>query len=154
MCRAGFAFRRAASAAAAGLLSFAVLLVAGCVRTAGVSTMCDVRPSGWSETAQVVYDNADTVNLYTLSVAVRHNGVEGGGLHAELLFAAPDSSLFAEKIFLPLSSRSRTAAAAAVETVPYRRAVRLGQQGRYTIYITPEGEARGIEAVGLVFDKE
>lgn len=126
----------------------------GCHRSVDVSTMCDVPPGGWSAPVSVCYDNTDTTALYTLSFAVRHNGVAGGELRADVMFTAPDSTTFTESVVLPLREHRRSATVALVESVPYRREVHLRQSGRYTMVITPENEVRGIESVGLLFDKE
>lgn len=152
----GGAVRRLRAAfACCASVCMAAALCAGCSGTTGVSTMCDVPVSGWSEPASALYCNSDTTGLYTLSLAVRHDGrMCGSELHAEVRFIAPDSSVYAERAVFPLAERGRCASVSAVEKVAYRRAVRLARQGEYTIIITPEGSVRGIEAVGMAFDKE
>ena len=68
-------------------------IFSGCHRSVDVSTMCDVPPGGGSAPVSVCYDNTDTTALYTLSFAVRHNGVAGGELRADVMFTAPEGTM-------------------------------------------------------------
>ena len=133
-------------------LTAAVLAMSGCGGDGLSVSMCDTDPAGWVRPAVIHFDNRDTTALHDLDFAVRHRGA--GPFEATVTFAAPDSAIFSEKAVIPLAVHASAGTAAAAEQIPYRRAVRFRQQGRYTITITPSGTPRHIEAAGLVFKTE
>lgn len=130
-----------------------VSALAGC-SAAGETVMQDVDPFGWDEAAVIEYDNRDTVSLYDLSLTVRY-GIElkVNQLPLTITTVAPDSAYVSEPSVFFLKYDAKPASTAAVEQTAYRRSARLSQLGIYKIIIEPRVPLRGVEAVGITFEK-
>lgn len=119
------------------------------------SAMADVNPFGWNEPALVSFENSDTLSLRDLSLALRCGAPIGEPtLGLTLEFTAPDSTRFTEHCSFPLHLQRKPVSAAATVVIPYRRNVLLRKQGTYTVGIKPDHNLRGVEAVGITFEKQ
>ncbi|MBP3483187.1 MAG: hypothetical protein J6K28_07340 [Alistipes sp.] len=142
--------RRTTSAvcsAAVALLSF------GCA-SAPETIMNGVDPFGWDEATVVEYDNRDTVSLRDLALTIRYGAaLKDNRLPLTITTMAPDSTCISEQKVFFLECRPGPAATAAVENIVYRRSARLSQQGTYSVTIEPHVPLKGVEAVGITFEK-
>lgn len=131
-------------------------VVCGCREDAphADSVMCSVNPYGWLEPRELSFDNTDSLAEVDMMLAVRLNAEAGiDRLPLVIEFTAPDSTRFVENRTFPVAIPGKRSAASPVVTIPYRRAVRFGQCGRYRVVIKPSETLHGIEAVGLTFQK-
>lgn len=123
----------------------------GCI-TPHQSAACDVDPFGWSTTAEVVFDNADTLSLRDAEFFLRcDERFDTDTLTLRVATVAPDSLRFVEYVSLHIPPVTTPAPLTAEAVVPYRRRIRLAQQGAYRFFITPCRSVRGVEAIGIHF---
>lgn len=116
--------------------------------------MNDVDPFGWDEPSVIEYRNRDTVSLRDMSIAVRYGtSLKDDRLPLTITTVAPDSSRISEPNVFFLKHDAKPASTAAVEQIPYRHSARLSQCGVYRIIIEPSVRLRGVEAVGITFEK-
>lgn len=138
------------------LVVAAALLCSGCdpaaSRRAG-AVMADVNPFGWSSAAEVRFANSDTLALTDLSLVLRRTSDSRAcGLPLEITLTAPDGSRLCDSVLFSLPRAASTASTASVATLHYRRGMRFGCEGVYTIVIRPLRTVRGVEAAGFTFD--
>lgn len=133
------------------LLSF----LTGCNADRRTDTvMGDVNPFGWLKEVTLSFDNTDTLSKGDLMLVVRcGSDLDSDRLPLSIEFTAPDSTRFVERKVFPLRMPGKAASSAAVITVPYRRAVRFSQSGRYTVTLRPLQKVCGIEAAGFTYKK-
>ena len=116
--------------------------------------MNDVDPFVWDEPTVILYDNRDTVSLRDLSLTIRYGTrLKDTLLPLTITTVAPDSTCISEPNAFVLKHDAKPASTAAVEQIPYRRSARLSQCGVYRITIEPRVRLRGVEAVGITFEK-
>ncbi len=134
------------------LVAFAVAV--GCVAPQSVE-MVAVNPREWSEPSIVLFDNEDTVALRRLSVAVRYNhDFQSDTLALRINVSLPDAGQFSERVVLRLIRTGAQSPLATSESVAYREHALLSQKGNYIFTISPESAVCGIEAVGIVVERE
>lgn len=125
------------------------MLLAGC-RPAYLSVATDVDPATWSDTAEVVLSNDDTLSLRSMGLFLRCNDrFEGDTLTLRIRYIAPDSLAFEEERTLTLPRLPHPASLAPEIAIPLRRDVRLPLAGDYRIRFTPSHPVRGVDAVGV-----
>ena len=136
-------------------LSLIVLVVAmGCVAPQSVE-MTAVNPREWSEPSIVLFENEDTVALRRLSVALRYNrDFQTDTLALRINVSLPDAGQFSERVVLRLNRTGAQSPLAKSESVAYREHALLSQKGNYIFTISPESAVCGIEAVGVVVERE
>lgn len=136
----------------AGML-LALLPAAGCL-SPHRSVVTDVDPLGWSDAAEVRFENTDTLTPCDLRMVVRYDAAFAGGpVELEVTTVAPDSLQLTEHFTLCLA-RSRGPSPLLRDTaVLYRRHAVLRRTGGYRVTIRPEEPVRGIEAVGIAIEK-
>lgn len=132
----------------------AALFLAAC-QTPHRSVAVDVDPLGWSEAAEIVLPNADTLARCDLSFYLRsdpHFKDDTLTLHVEV--RTPDSLLFSEP-FLFCATHARHPAAVHHESAAaYRKQVVFRHRGDYRFTVRPAREVQGVEAVGLYVETE
>lgn len=131
------------------LLIAAGLSLCGCM-SPHQATATDVNPLLWEGTAEIGFDNTDTLSLRDVSLFVRSNDrFAGDTIPLQIVFITPDSLRFEERFTL-CAPRTEVAAALMSETqIPYRLRVQLAREGHYRMQITPLYPVRGIEAIGI-----
>ncbi len=130
------------------------LLAIGCAKPVE-SVVCHVNPNKWSAAAIVEYNNLDTLSMRDISFFARCNtSFERSELPVTIRIEAPDSTYCVEEVVWRFDSERAPMPTVATKQVGYRKDCQLKQQGRYTFAITPSEPAEGIEAVGLIIDKQ
>lgn len=115
--------------------------------------MTDVDSGRWEESVTVVYENADTVSLYDMSVVLRVTpGFDMWQLPLDMEILSPDSMRMREQLTLATADAEPSPVSYGREVeFPYRRRVRLHSQGGYTVNITPRTPVAGVESAGVTF---
>lgn len=132
----------------------AVIAMMGCVAPQSVE-MEAVNPRAWREPSIILFENEDTLSLRRLSVALRYNhDFQHDTLAVRINVSLPDAGQFSERVVLRLRRNGTQAPVATSESVPYREHSLLAQKGNYIFTISPESPVRGIEAVGVVVERE
>ena len=132
----------------------ALVVTTGCVAPQSVE-MTAVNPREWSEPSIVLFENEDTIALRRLSVAVRYNrDFQPDTLALHINVSLPDAGQFSERVVLRLNQKRAQSPLAKSESVAYREHALLSQKGNYIFTISPEGVVCGIEAVGVVVERE
>lgn len=131
-----------------------VMLVAGCKKPIG-STICHVNPHKWSHCAEIEYDNRDTTSLRTISFYVRVNSTfDTKELPVSISIESPDSTRCIEQQTWSFDSERTATPTTTVKRIDYRNHCKLNKKGLYKFAVTPSESIRGIEAVGLIIEKE
>ena len=130
------------------------VLAAGCAKPVE-SVVCHVNPLKWSRPAEIEYDNRDTISLRTISFYVRTNSAfDAKELPVSIGIESPDSTLCTELQTWSFDSESTPAPTRAIKRIGYRNHCKLNKKGIYKFAVTPTEPAHGIEAVGLIIEKE
>lgn len=133
---------------------FMVLFAVGCSADRYVD-MIPVNLHSWDKSVSILYDNADTLSLCNISVALRYNSdFAADTLSVMVQVSLPDAYQSCEKVTLCLDRPYKAAAVTGSELTSYRRGCCLDQRGYYIFTITPCSAVKGIEAVGIGIDKE
>lgn len=131
------------------LLIAAGLSLCGCI-SPHQATATDVNPSRWERTAEIGFDNTDTLSLRDMYLFVRSNGrFVGDTIPIQIAFITPDSLRFEEQFVLRVPPTQTPAALIGEHEFLYRQRVQLARKGLYRIQITPSHPVRGIEAIGI-----
>lgn len=130
----------------------AALFAGGCVAPHG-AVVTDVDSRGWSDTARIDFTNEDSLGLRDMRLFVRHdNRFAGGRLGLQVIVLTPDSAMTSEHAVVNFRTSDADAALRREATALYRRRIRLGRRGRYSILLVPDTTIRGVEAVGIRLD--
>lgn len=129
----------------------ALLFGGGCIVPHGAA-VTGVDSDGWRDTARISFVNEDTAVLRDMDLFVRHDSrFRRGFVSAEIIVAAPDSTMTAEHVLLHFGNPAEARARRQESAAPYRRRTRLARLGEYRIMIVPDSTVRGVEAVGVNF---
>lgn len=136
------------------LLAALALLPTGCLMSHR-SVATDVDPTEWTEAAQIVLPNADTLARCDLSLYLRcDDRFRDDTLTLRIEVLTPDSLRF-EEMFLFCAAHPRRPAAVRSEAVAvYRRRATFARSGDYRFLVTPARAVQGVEAVGLYVESE
>lgn len=127
----------------------AAALLSGC-DLGNRSHAADIRGRIWSDGVTVAVPNADTVNLYDMRIALRHeSSLNGSRIGMRIRTEAPDSSWCEEPFEMVLCDDGRSMAAAHESECTYRRRVRLSLTGDYRITLIPDNPLRGVTAAAV-----
>ena len=130
----------------------ATLFAGGCVAPHG-AVVTDVDSRGWSDTARIDFANEDSLRLRDMRLFVRHdNRFAGGRRGLQVIVLTPDSTMTSEHAVVNFRTSDADAALRREATALYRRRIRLGRCGRYSILLVPDTTVRGVEAVGIRLD--
>ncbi len=131
-----------------------VLLLTAC-RMEHRSVVADVDPEAWTEAAEIVLPNDDTLARCDLSLFLRCDPrFREDTLTLRIEVRTPDS-LSCTEAFLFCAPRDRRLPAIHGEAaVAYRRRAVFGRRGDYRFVIAPVRPTRGVEAVGLHVETE
>lgn len=117
--------------------------------------MSDVDNEQWEETTSLYYENSDTLSKRRLSVALRYNdNFQSDTLSLSLRVSLPDGRYAKERITFGVDRPYHRAGASTIVTLPYREASVLHLTGCYIFSLTADSPQRGIEAVGIVIERE
>ena len=112
--------------------------------------MVEIHGSTWSSPAEITIENSDTVGLYDMAVALRHNGLPADGqIEVTIRTVTPDSMWVEEPLAIRIGDDGRSRPAQHEAWALYRRRVRLSREGAYRIIITPTQAVSGVTAVGV-----
>ena len=124
-------------------------VLCGCT-TAGRSYIADVDGGTWSGPVTLTVPNSDTLGLYDMSIALRHDGGHVGEKVAMTVrTVTPDSLCIEESLTVVLAGDGRSRSVRHEMMCPYRRSVRFAREGDYRIIITPKRPVSGVTAVGV-----
>lgn len=130
------------------------VLAAGCAKPVE-SVVCHVNPFKWSHCAEIEYDNRDTISLRTISFYVRTNSAfNAKELPVSIGIESPDSTLCTELQTWTFDSERMATPTATIRHIGYRHHCKLDKKGVYKFAVTPSESTHGIEAVGLIIEKE
>ena len=134
------------------LLTLALSIV-GCAPKE--QNVCHVNPRNWDRSAEITIENNDTNTSFDISFFVRCNiDFNQKMLPVVVRTIAPDSSVHSEQAVWVFDSERAATPTATIQKIGYRNTCRLDQQGKYTFSVTPQTSVRGIEAVGLIIEKQ
>ena len=136
------------------LAAFPVWLGIGGCTSPHQASVADVSPTRWERSAEIRVENADTVTLRDATLFLCYNDrFREDTLTVRIATVTPDSLRY-EEVFLMAIPRDDGPAALLRETaIPYRRRIRFDRRGDYRCFITPTRPVRGVEAVGIRFEK-
>lgn len=131
----------------------AAVAAGGCI-VPHQSFVTDVNPVAWSDAAQVVVPNADTLTLRDIGLFLRCNDrFTEDTLTVRIAVITPDS-LRHEELFTLSIPRSEAPAPLTREAdIPYRRRALFARTGDYRIRITPSRTVRGVLSAGIDLTK-
>ena len=137
------------------LMTIAVCAVALCgCTTSGRSYMSEIRTEVWSEPVEVTLPNGDTLSMYDLVIALRHdNSLNGSRVDMTVRTVTPDSLWVEEQLSMGVGDDGRSSSLSHETSCIYRRNVRLAREGNYRIIVTPQHPVRGVTAVGVDMSK-
>ena len=126
-----------------------VMNLVGCIspcRTVAV----DVRATNWEQATELQLANTDTTHLYDIKIFARYNDrFLGDTITIAVASLTPDALRCVEYLLLHLPKQTSVAALQNEYDTPYRKAVRLNQQGTYRFQFTPTRPVQGIESIGI-----
>lgn len=133
--------------------ALAALLSAGCI-SPHHSAATDVDPHRWTQGAEILVSDADTVTLHDAALFLRCNDrFDEDTLTVRIAVTSPDS-LRCEEHFRMVIPRPKGPAALMREAViPYRRRICFARSGDYRFTVTPLRPVRGVEAMGINLTK-
>lgn len=132
--------------AAAFVLPF---VAAGCLPPIR-SIVAELPAAGWSEAAVIRYANTDTLALRDLHLFLRlGDACREDTLTLRIETCTPERLRATEYHRLVLATPRRASTVQPLVELPYRRDVRLREEGDYHFVLTPVRPVQGIEAVGL-----
>ncbi|MCM1150681.1 MAG: hypothetical protein NC209_00960 [Alistipes sp.] len=141
------AMKTAAIAAAAALLT--------ACRMDHRSVAADVDPEAWSEAAELLLHNDDTLSRCNLSLFLRYDPhFREDTLTFRIEVRTPDSLSHTETFLFCAPHRRLPPAIHGEATLPYRRRAVLARSGGYRFLIAPVRPIAGVEAVGLYVETE
>lgn len=119
--------------------------------------VADVDPSGWEsgEPLSLTIQNPDSTKLYDIRILLRcDERYDLDTLTVGLTVAAPDSTVFTERIDLALPAARLDRKGAFEASIPYRTRSRLSLGGIYTFTFTHSLPAPpcGISAIGIILE--
>lgn len=125
------------------------VVLCGC-NTASRSHVTEIRGRVWEAPAEITVPNSDTLGLYDLSIALRHDGSPAGSVvEMTVRTVTPDSLWTEERIAVSIGDDGRSRSSQHETVCPYRRGVRLSRTGDYRITVTPLRPVKGVVAVGV-----
>lgn len=129
-----------------------LLLSVGCAPKE--KNICYVNPQNWSKSADIVYDNSDTEGLYNIYFFVRCNAdFDLKTQPVVIRVVSPDSSVNIDQAIWVFDADKAPTPTGTIQKIGYRSTCMLNQPGKYTFSIVPLSPVRGVEAVGLTFEK-
>lgn len=124
-------------------------VLCGCT-TAGRSYMTEIDGEVWDGPVSVVVPNSDTLGLYDLGIAVRHDGrMCGSRVEMIVRTVTPDSLWVEERLTMTFTDDGRSRSSQHEAWSLYRHGVRLAREGDYRIVVTPQQAVHGVAAVGI-----
>lgn len=140
--------------AGARLVAITMLLLTAC-RMEHRSVAVDVDPEEWSQPAELVLPNADTLARCDLSLFLRCDPrFREDTLTLRIEVRTPDSLSLTETFLFCASHECTPPAIHGEARVPYRRRAVFGRSGDYRFLIAPVRPTVGVEAVGLYVETE
>ena len=142
--------------AAGAVGAVAVATLAGCMSGNG-AVVADVSPRGWNSPAEMTLANTDTVSTRGTSLYLRHDQRTLDGRYA-VEFVAPSGRVASLDTVEVKTARNGGRYVRVQPDIPvsiewtltgFGRGVRLAEQGRYAIRITPLQNTVGVWNVGL-----
>jgi hypothetical protein len=130
--------------------------LSGCM-SGNNSVVTDVSPKGWNTPAEMVYSNRDTLSERMAVLFLRHDQRTHEGKYA-VEFRAPSGNIaFCDTVSVG-TPNTHNVSISIPPTIsfsvkwPYRRRLRLTEEGDYRLTVTPLQNVRGIWSVGIVFN--
>ena len=131
------------------LTAVCAAMLCGC-DTASRSHVAEIGGGVWDRPVTVTLPNSDTLGIYDMIVALRHDGsLEGRTVEMTVRTVTPDSLWTEEVLSVTVGDDGRSRSALHEAAAVYRRRVRLAREGDYRITITPERPVKGVSAVGV-----
>ena len=125
----------------------------GCA-TAVDSYVTEIHGGVWSDPVEVILPNRDTLGLYDLRIALRHDGrLVGERVEMTVMTVTPDSLWVEERMTMTLADDGRSRSLQHEASGIYRRNVRFAHEGCYRMIIAPVRPVCGVEAVGVDMSK-
>ena len=125
------------------------VMACGC-STDSRSYMTEVHGGVWENPVVLELPNADTVGLYDLRIALRHDGsLDGHTVGMRVRTVTPDSLWIEEPLTMTVAADGRSRSAQHEAGCIYRRRVRLAKEGTYRITVAPLRSVSGVSAVGV-----
>ena len=117
--------------------------------------VCHVNPRNWNKSADITFENSSTNTLLDISFFVRCNAdFSVKALPVVVRTEAPNSSVSSEQVVWVFDSERAANPTATIEKIGYRNTCLLQHQGTYTFSVIPQSPVRGIEAIGLIIEKQ
>lgn len=136
-----------------GFMALMTMLFMSCTLDSQPSYVVDLDPTYWREAAEFTVPNTDTIdNSREISIFVRFQPskerVDSLPLH--IVTIAPDAERVVEQFTIYFKHKMGDQWRRRLyREVPYRRRVRLSQEGEYKILIYPHRPTHGVEAIGV-----
>ncbi len=130
-------------------------LWAGGCRTPHRSVATEVDPDEWTQPAEIVVSNADTLARCDLSLYLCYDTRFCEDTLTLWIEVRTPDSLSYEEPFLFCANLGRKAAAVRSEAVAaYRKRAVFGREGDYRFLIRPARPVTGVDAVGVYVERE
>jgi hypothetical protein len=121
------------------------------------SVAADVSPKGWDTPVEMVYSNRDTLSERMAVLFLRHDQRTHGGKYA-VEFRAPSGNIALCDTVSVGTPNTHDVSISIPPTIsfsvkwPYRRRLRLTEEGDYRLTVTPLQNVRGVWSVGIDFN--
>lgn len=126
----------------------ALVCLASCI-SGHDSVVADVNPAKWVYPVEIVYDNRDTTAIREAALFLRYgNGTADGVYIIEL--HAPSGAKARDTVAVNTAAEPRSNNLHEIQ-IPYRRGIRLSEEGGYLFRIVPPEGVRGIWSAGIDF---